>query len=33
VDARGQTGSAGDLLLGIMGSVAGRIPLLFFNSG
>ena len=33
VDAHGQTGSAGDLLLGIMGSAAGRISLLFFNSG
>ena len=33
VDAHGQTGFAGDLLLGIMGSAAGRISLLFFNSG
>ena len=33
VDAHGQTGSAGDLLLGIMGCAAGRISLLFFNSG
>ena len=33
VDAHGQTGSAGDLLLGKLGSVAGCISLLLFNSG
>ena len=33
VDAHGQTGFAGDLLLGKLCSAAGRISLLFFNAG
>jgi len=32
VDASGQTGFVGNMLLGIMGSSPGSLPLLFFNS-
>ena len=33
MDASGQTGPVGNMLLGIMGSVTRCVPLLFFNSG
>jgi hypothetical protein len=32
MDAHRQTGPVGNMLLGIMGSITGCVPLLFFNS-